>query len=196
MKAELGVDQWRGWHDAAFPASSWRCVDGAFEAIADAPRIDLVSRAPYRNFRFEFEFALPAAGNSGVLYRVDETAVLAWHSGPEMQLLDDAGHPDGREPTTCNGALYALAAPEVATPVKPGVFVHGEVRVQRTLIEHWLAGRLVLQADLADPALLARIGRSKFAAFDGFARRQDGHLVLQHHGDAVRFRRLCIEPTD
>ena len=107
----------------------------------------------YGDFILQFEFALPVGGNSGVFYRVDESAGLAWHSGPEMQLLDDAVHPDGEEPTTRNGALYGLLAPEQETRIGPGSFMHAALVVRRGAVEHWLGNRMVLSYRLDDPAL-------------------------------------------
>lgn len=44
-------------------------------------------------------------GNSGILYKVTEEYDAPWQSGPEMQLLDNPNHPDGRVPETSCGAL-------------------------------------------------------------------------------------------
>lgn len=194
MQRALDADEWRGWHTDDFPVGSWRSRDGELQAIAGAPRIDLISRQRYRDFIFRFEFALPIAGNSGVLSRVEEDAELSWHSGPEMQLLDDAGHPDGREPTTRNGALYGLMAAEPETSMEPGEFIEAELIVDDGHVEHWLRGRRVLRYRF--DGLHARIAQSKFAGFPRFAQADEGHLVLQHHGEAARFRRLSIETPD
>ena len=136
---------------------------------------------------------MPVGGNSGVFYRVDEAAELAWHSGPEMQLLDDAVHPDGAEPTTRNGALYGLLATQQETPIEPGSFMEGALLVRGMEVEHWLDNRMVLGYRLDDPALRTLIGASKFADKPLYAQAGAGHIVLQHHGEAVRFRRLSIE---
>jgi hypothetical protein len=186
-------DHWRAFGAEAFAAASWRVHDGVFEAVPGAPRTDLVSRARYGDFVFEFECALPAGGNSGVLYRVRETADAAWQSGPEMQLLDDAGHPDGREPTTRCGALYGLLAPQSVPPLALGRYMACRIVVSGWRVEHWLGERCVLACDLSDPELRERIAGSKFKDFPAFAQERDGHVVLQHHGDAVRFRRLRIK---
>ena len=192
----LTLDDWRAWHGEAFPLGSWRPFAGGFAAIAGAPRIDLVSQARYRNFVLRFEFSLPVAGNSGVLHGVDESATLSWHSGPEMQLLDDRGHPDGREPTTRNGALYGLLGPETDTQIEPNQFTEGALVVRDGEVEHWLRGQRVLRYRLDDPALHERIAASKFRGYPGFAQSASGHIVLQHHGEAVSFRRLSIDVPD
>lgn len=196
MKRSLEADQWRGWHTDGFPVGSWRSDDGELQAIAGAARIDLISRQRYRDFIFRFEFALPIAGNSGVLCRVEENVEFSWHSGPEMQLLDDAGHPDGREPATRNGTLYGLLVAESETSLEPGEFIEAALVVRDTRVEHWLRDRCVLGYRLDDPRLHARIARSKFAVFPRFAQAREGHLVLQHHGEAARFRRLSIDVPD
>ncbi|GEM_PF-2445478 len=132
----LDATQWRAWHGADFPEGSWYRDEEQLCAIVGAPRIDLISRERYANFILRFEYALPVGGNSGVFYRVDEAAELAWHSGPEMQLLDDAVHPDGAEPTTRNGALYGLRATQQETPIEPGSFMEGALMVRDADVEH------------------------------------------------------------
>ncbi|MFG7339679.1 3-keto-disaccharide hydrolase [Stutzerimonas stutzeri] len=190
----LDAAQWRAWHGADFPEGSWYRDEEQLCAIVGAPRIDLISRERYANFILRFEYALPVGGNSGVFYRVDEAAELAWHSGPEMQLLDDAVHPDGAEPTTRNGALYGLRATQQETPIEPGSFMEGALVVRDVDVEHWLDNRMVLSYRLDDPDLRMQIRASKFADKPLYAQATAGHIVLQHHGEAVRFRRLSIEP--
>ena len=196
MIRKLVASQWRAWHGDGFPDDCWRVVGDALHALAGSRRIDLISCEPYRNFTLRFEFALPTGGNSGVFCRVEESAELSWHSGPEMQLLDDRGHPDGREPTTRNGALYGLLRPEVEIQIEPEQFVEAALTVHDDEVEHWLGGRQVLRYRLDDPALRERIARSKFSDYSRFAQAHRGHIVLQHHGEAARFRRLSIDTSD
>ncbi|MCQ4296094.1 DUF1080 domain-containing protein [Pseudomonas stutzeri] len=190
----LDATQWRAWHGDEFPDRSWYRDDEQMCAIIGAPRVDLASREQYGDFILRFEYALPVGGNSGVLYRVDEAAELSWHSGPEMQLLDDEVHPDGKQPTTRNGSLYGLLATEQATQIEPGSFMEAALVVRDGVVEHWLDNRMVLGYRLDDPSLRMQIETSKFAELPNFAQSPAGHIVLQHHGEAVRFRRLSIEP--
>jgi hypothetical protein len=191
---ELTATDWRGYGRDDFPAESWISEGNALRAIGSAESIDLISRNRYRDFVLAFEWRLPPGGNSGLLYRVDEAAAKAWHSGPEMQLLDDFGHPDGRTPVTRCGALYALLAPrQIAVPLIHR-YLRARVVVRGAKVEHWLNDLLVLTYDLSDPALRDQIAASKFRAFPRFAREAQGHLVLQHHGTDAWFRHLHIEP--
>lgn len=196
MIQPLDASNWRAWHGDAFPDDCWRVKGDELCAVAGMRRVDLISRQRYRNFILRLEFALPAGGNSGLFCCVDEDAELSWHSGPEMQLLDDRGHPDGREPTTRNGALYGLQPPDEAIQIEPEQFIEAALGVRDGEVEHWLRGQRVLRYRLDDPALRERIASSKFSDYPRFAQATEGHVVLQHHGEAARFRRLSIETLD
>ena len=86
----------RGYGQDAFP-ESWVVEDGALRAVP-GPGVDLITRDTYADFELEFEWRVGPAGNSGVIYRVIESAAPSWTSGPEYQVLDDDGHPDGGIP--------------------------------------------------------------------------------------------------
>ena len=163
-------------------------------ALPQGPAVSLISRQRLRDFDLSVQWRLPPGGNSGILYRVREEDEAPWHSGPEMQLLDDAGHPDGRVPETSCGALYALYAPQVPASCPPGEFHVARIIARGTRIEHWLNGVRVLQCDLSGDDFRERVSRSKFAAYPKFGRSPEGHIVLQHHGGEVSFRHLRIEP--
>ena len=189
---ELDPSAWRAYAGADFPERSWAAEDGVLHALAGSPRLDLVSRLRYGDFELRFEWRVAPGGNSGVLYRVDESAAAAWQSGPEMQLLDDRMHPDGRTPQTSSGALYGVVPSRPKPPCRAGVFNTARVLVLGGHVEHWLNGTRVMVCDLASEDFRSRVARSKFADFPQFARAPEGHLVLQHHGDEAWFRNLRV----
>lgn len=191
---ELTATQWRGYRRESFPQGSWAIEGGVLRALGGGERVDLVTRRKFRDFELSFDWRLPPGGNSGVLYRVSEEAEEAWQSGPEMQLLDDLTHPDGRDRRTSCGALYGLLAPRRMALPATEAFLKARLRVQGTRAEHWLSQHLVLAYDLADPGLRERIAKSKFAGLAGFAAAAEGHIALQHHGSDAWFRSLRIEP--
>ena len=39
-----------------------------------------------------FEWKITEGGNSGVIYRIATTEPYPWHTGPEYQILHNAGH--------------------------------------------------------------------------------------------------------
>lgn len=190
----LTPETWRGRGRTDFPAESWE-ADGEMmlHALPTGEKVDLVSRQRYGDFDLTFHWRLPIGGNSGVFYRVEEDAIAPWQSGPEMQLVHDAGHPDGAVPETSCGAIYGLHAPADAPPCPPGLFNVGRISVRGSLVEHWMNGVRVLSCNLASDAFRARVAHSKFRDFPRFAKAVEGHLVLQHHGGEVWFDSLRIE---
>src|SRR5690606_25474229 len=113
-----------------FPTHGWRVEGEALRALGAGPRIDLVSRARYREFALSFEWCLPPGGNSGVLYRVSEDAAEPWQSGPEMQLVDDLEHPDGHDSLRRCGALYDLVAPRARAQPLADAYVRARIVVR------------------------------------------------------------------
>ena len=129
---------------------------------------------------------------SGILYRVTEEGEAPWHSGPELQLLDDERHPDGRVPRTRCGALYGLYPPQSQPTCPAGVFNLARIRVRGSVVEHWLNGLCVFRCDMTSADFRARVAGSKFRHFPNFARAAQGHLVLQHHGEEAWFRNVQV----
>jgi hypothetical protein len=190
----LTPETWRGYQRDTFPDGSWMSEGGMLRTVAEAEPIDLITRQQYRHFELTLEWRVARGGNSGVLYRVVEALPHAWQSGLEMQLLDDARHPDGQTPETSAGALYGLIAPR-GTVLQPiGDFNTARVVVRASHVEHWLNEVLVVAYTLHSAALAALVARSKFQGLPGFGHAARGHIALQHHGDPVWFRHLCLGP--
>jgi hypothetical protein len=185
--------RWRGYRLRDFPRESWVVEENALRALAGGLRVDLVSEATFGDFELTVEWKLPAGGNSGVLFRVLEDQPEPWQSGPEMQLLDNEGHPDGKRPETCCGALYGLLAPDPPIAPPSDRFHVARITVRENAVEHWLNGVRVAAYEIGSLDFMRRVQHSKFAAYPRFARARDGHIALQHHGTDVWFRMIHIE---
>jgi Domain of Unknown Function (DUF1080) len=192
MDFYLEPPAWRGYRRPDFPAQSWATDGDGLRALPRGPRVDLVSRERFGDFDLSFEWRLPVGGNSGLLYRVTEAYEASWQSGPEMQLLDNSEHPDGRVPETSCGALYGVYAPESSSSCPAGLFNIGRVSMRGSRVEHWLNGARVLACDLASEDFRLRVSRTKLGRSAQFARAAAGHLVLQHHGTDAWFRDIRI----
>jgi hypothetical protein len=187
------TDAFRAYGGPEFPAR-W-VVDGDSLATVPGPTVDLVTRETYDDFELEFEWRVAPGGNSGVMYRVAETGQPSWTSGPEYQVLDDAGHPDGRRPETSAAALYDLVAPDAGTVLAPvGEYNEARIVVRDDRVEHWLNGKRALAYQWGGPEIRALVAASKFRDLPGFMAEADGHIVLQHHGEAAWFRQVRIRP--
>lgn len=187
---------WRGYRRAHFPGASWAVEGDILHALPVKDCVSLITRDIYGDFDLSFHWRLPLGGNSGVFYHVSEELDAPWKSGPEMQLLDNAGHPDGQVPETSCGALYALEAPHDVPPCPPGLFNVARVSVRGPRVEHWLNGVRVLGCDLEDERLRAKLAQTKFRDFPEFARAAEGHIVLQHHGTEAWFHNIRVELPD
>jgi hypothetical protein len=187
------TDAWRGFKRETFPAKGWVVENGALKTVVGGDRVDLITKDSFQDFDLSLEWKVSPGGNSGVMYDVAETEEQSYFTGPEMQVLDDAVHKDGKEPKTSAGSLYALIAPGSGKVLKPA----GEWNLARLVkkgahVEHWLNGVKLLEYELGSPALLALIKESKFKAWPKFATLGKGHIVLQHHGEEVWFRNIKI----
>ena len=149
----------------------------------------MITPGTFGDFELEFEWRVAPGGNSGVMYRVVETAEPAWTTGPEYQVLDDALHPDGRDSTTSAAALYDLIAPATNKRLEPvGSFNRGRIVVRDGRVEHWLNGERVVSYNWDGSAVRELVAASKFAGLEGFMAAESGHVVFQHHGEEAAFR--------
>lgn len=174
------------------PTDRWTVADGALRTI-EGPGTDLVTQETFLDVELEFSWAVAPGGNSGVMIAVQDRDAPTWTSGPEYQLLDDAGHPDGTDPTTSTAALYGLLAPDPAPRLAPvGALNRSRIVVVDGRVEHWLDDELVLTYDWDDPDLRAAIAASKFAAEPAFMAEREGRIAFQHHGESVWFTSIRV----
>lgn len=180
---------WRGFKRADVP-DGWRVIDGAITRVG--PGGDLMTTDQFGNFELSLEWKVQPAGNSGVFYRVTEEGGQTYETGPEMQVLDDAGHADGKSRLTSAGANYGLY-PSPAGIVKPaGEWNQARVLANGPHVEHWLNGTKVVEYELGSPDWEKKVRESKFAAWPKYGRAQRGHIAIQDHGDTAAFRNIKI----
>jgi Domain of Unknown Function (DUF1080) len=186
------TDAWRGFKQDSFPDKAWKVEGGTFRSVVGSESRDLLTKEKYRNFELELEWKVAPGGNSGVIYLVSEDSDETWHTGPEMQVLDDAKHPDGKNPKTSAGSLYGLVAPNKTNLHPAGKWNRVRLIVENGHVEHWLNGKKVLAYELGSDQLTQLIAGSKFKEFPGFAQSREGFVALQHHGEEAWFRKIRI----
>jgi hypothetical protein len=183
------TEGWRGFKQTGVPAG-WQVVDGALTRVAEGG--DLVTAEQFGNFELQLEWKIVPGGNSGVMYRVTEDADATYETGPEMQVLDDARHPDGKSRLTAAGSCFGLY-PAPAGIVKPaGEWNAARIVVKGNHVEHWLNGTKVVEYELGSPDWEARVKASKFAQWPGYGRAKTGHIALQDHGEEVAYRGVKV----
>lgn len=186
----------RAWRGDAFPADGWSVDGGVLRVTGSGP--DLVSRGAWGDFELRMQVQVSKGANSGVMYRVDESVGGApWISGPEFQVLDDAGF--GVEPTggSSFGALYAVVAPGADKTVRPvGEWNDVRIVVADGVVKHWLNDVLLVEAEIASENFRGRVAASKFGEHAEFFAAESGRIALQNYGNDVAFRDLRVRALD
>jgi hypothetical protein len=180
---------WRGYRMDTMPAG-WSLVDGALTRTG--PGGDIITVDQFADFELELEWKLGPGGNSGIFYRVTEEGENTYHTGPEMQVLDDAGHRDGGSRLTAAGSAYGLYAAPPGVVKPSGEWNAVRLLVDGAHVEHWLNGTKVVEYDLGSPDWEAKVKASKFVEWPAYGRAGRGHIGLQDHGDPVAFRNIRI----
>jgi hypothetical protein len=176
---------------AQVQAPGWKVVDGTI-ARTDSS-VDLVSIEEFGGFDFKFDWKISPGGNSGVMYHVTEAEESTYHTGPEYQILDNAGHEDGKSPLTSAAACYALYPPSRDVTRAVGAWNEGRILVDGHHVEHWLNGVKVVEYELGSADWNAKVKGSKFNEWPAFGKAARGHLALQDHGNLVWYRNLKIK---
>ena len=190
------LDGWRGYKRPDASGTRWLvkdgllCLDPGDKTDTRGAR-DIVAVAPSSQFELAWDWRVSVGGNSGVKYFVLEDGESA--IGHEYQLIDDERHPDAKIGPHRQTAAFYDVLPAADRPIKPaGEWNTTRIVVRGETVEHWLNGKKVLQYELGSPALKAAIAKSKFKDIPRFGLRQNGHILLQDHGNQVWFRSIKI----
>ena len=192
---------WKGVDSNEFPVEGWKVVDGILTSVANNPDtpvkgIDIITANKYSAFDFQFEFNFAEGANSGVKYFIGNGGPSI---GLEYQILDDQRHPDAKQGVVgnrCLAALYDLIPIDnQGLAAKPaGEWNTGRIIVYPdNRVEHWLNGKKVLDYVRGSGIYKALVARSKYAGYEEFGMVKETPILLQYHGDQVRFRSLKIK---
>jgi alkylated DNA nucleotide flippase Atl1 len=185
---------WRSYMKDGFPEAGWTVEpDGSLRVRAGSKAGDLITRKQFGDFELSFDFKIAEGANSGILYRFPEIpGKPAYHNAFEYQLIDDARHKDAALATHRVASLYDLYATDGAVARPIGQWNEARIVARGSVLEHWLNGKRVVQADLKSADYKERLAKSKFATWEGFGVHAKGHIALQEHGDDVWFRNIKI----
>jgi hypothetical protein len=197
----------KGWHKYGNKpvGTAWKVADGSFyldTTVKENWQIkdggDIVSDEAFENFHLKLEWKIAKDGNSGIIFYVHEDTTkydYVWKTGPEMQILDDKGHPDSKIPKHRAGDLYDLISctNEAQKPLKPvGEWNLAEIKSINGKLDFYLNGTNVVSTTMWNDAWKKMIAASKFNTMPGFGTYKKGHIALQDHGNMVWYRNVMV----
>ncbi len=168
----------------------WQAVDGALARVGRGG--DIVTVEQFDDFELAIDWKVADGGNSGIFFRVLETEGASYLTGPEMQVLDNAKHGDGKNTLTSAGSCYALYAPSKDVCKPAGEWNRVRIVAKGAKVEHWLNGEKIVEYEIGSEDWNAKVAASKFKTWKSFAKAAKGHLCLQDHGDRVEFKNIKI----
>ena len=196
-KSKKGWHIWQGKSDG----SAWKVEDGSLYLDPSHRKDwqtqgggDLVTDGDFENYHFSLEWKISDSGNSGIIFNVkdDPKYEHTWHTGMEMQVLDNDGHSDGKLVSHRAGCLYDLIAVSQSTVKPVGKWNKAEIILDKGSLKLFLNGVNVVSTTLWDEDWKRLVAGSKFKSMPDFATFKGGHFALQDHGNKVWFRNIKI----
>jgi hypothetical protein len=188
-----------GWHSYGLSTvgTAWKIADGAlYVDTTHNDNRDLVTNEEYENYDLKLEWKIAPKGNSGIIFNVKEDTTKYKHTyetGPEMQVIDNDGHADGKIKRHRAGDLYDLISSS-QEPVKPvGEWNEAEIILNKGKLDFFLNGVNIVSTTMWDDNWKKMVAGSKFKSMTGFATYTTGRIALQDHGNMVSYRNIRIK---
>lgn len=209
------TDGWRSPKSEEFPKTGWKINEGILSTVPSggaeaAGGGDIITRKRYSDFELKVDFRITPGANSGVKFfvqpsiapisRAGEPAKVGSAIGLEFQILDDKLHPDAKAGKNGNrtiGSLYDL----ITAPADKKVNLVGQWNNARIVskgkhVEFYLNGVKTVEFDRGTPEFRKLVAGSKYYNIPNFGEWEDGHIMLQEHGDAVSFCNVKLRELD
>ncbi len=195
----------KGWHKygGAPVGAAWKVADGNLYLDTTSKKDwqiqdggDIISDNSYDNFHLKLEWKIAKDGNSGVIFYIHEDTAKyqwPWMTGPEMQVLDNNGHPDAKIAKHRAGDLYDLISCSKETVKPAGEWNLAEIKCENGKLDFYLNGENVVSTTMWDDNWKKMIAASKFKAYPDFGTYKAGKIGLQDHGNMVSYRNVMIK---
>ena len=196
------TDSWKDIKSDHFPENGWNLKDRVLTVLAKTDNQegghDIVTKEKFSNFKLELEVRLSEGANSGIKYIVIDSypGAEGQYLGLEYQLIDNERHEDallGRNGNRRMAALYdIIPARENIKINPPGEWNKVKIIVNGNRVEHWLNGEKVIEYDRSLDCFKELVRISKYNKLANFGGQEQGHILLQGHGNEVSFRDIII----
>lgn len=190
----------KGWHSygKTTAGEAWKVEDGILhlDAGKNLSAGDIVTDESFDNFDLKLEWKISKNGNSGIIFYIQDEPKkydYIWYTGPEMQILDNDGHSDGKIIKHRAGNLYDLIEGKEGVVKPVGEWNQVEIISNKGKLDLMLNGVTVVSTTVGDDNWRTLIAGSKFKTKPDFGKIFSGHIGLQDHGNEVWFKNIKIK---
>lgn len=190
------ADQWKIYNTDTLVG--WQIKDGELIALGEGGLnghgADIITREQFENFEMKVDWKVSEGGNSGLFFGVlegDQYGAV-YETGPEYQLIDDAGYGDRIKDTQMSGANYDMHPPSKMAVHPAGTYNETMIKVENGHVQHWLNGELVVAYDLWTDEWEELKANSKWKDHPNYGMAKKGHIALQDHGKKIWFKNIKI----
>lgn len=197
------LNGWKVYNSSEEP-TKWKVENGALAftpAEGSSGSENLITEEEFTNFELSLEWKISEAGNSGIMWAVQEGEDYnePYLTGPEIQVLDNQGHPDAQNgPVRQSGALYDMVGPsrDVTNPV--GEWNSTVIRIDHKENKGTVTtnGTKITEFPVHGEEWDKMVANSKFADWEQFGKNRTGHIALQDHDDKVWYRNIKIKELE
>ena len=191
-------DSWKGYlHEGMY--DEWSIDGDAMLFTPNGKGKNIITKQKFTSFELAIEWKIAEGGNSGIFWGVfeDKQFKEAYHTGPEIQVLDNERHPDAKANPKFHqaGALYDMVQPtsDVCNPAGEWNKVLLKVDHNKNQGSVTLNGTVIVEFPVHGEGWDALVANSKFKGWEGFGKYQTGHIGLQDHGDKVWYKNIKIK---
>lgn len=155
----------------------------------------LTTTRQFGNFELSVEWKITPGGNSGIIYHVVEKPEYDhdFVTGPEYQLIDDAGWQGELKPAQKSGSNYDMfEAPTTKKLMPVGEWNEARIIYNNGHVEHWLNGEKTVEFEEGSADYEERYKKSKWVEYPAWNKSKTGAISLQDHGANVYFRNIKV----
>ncbi len=187
----------QGWHSYNHSATArWEVKDGTIHLDkSKSGQCDITTDQAFADFDLKLEWKISKNGNSGIIFNVVEDPKYddPYNTGPEMQVLDNEGHSDGKIHKHRAGNLYDLIASSKESVKPAGQWNQAEIISKGGQLTLILNGVTQVKTIMWDANWKKMIAGSKFKEWPDFGTFKSGKIDLQDHTDEVWYRNIKIK---
>lgn len=195
------LDNWQTYNRDSI-SNQWKVEDSviSFAPAEGDKRVKeyLMTKEKYESFELEIDWKISEGGNSGILWGVQEMEKYdePYYTGPEIQILDNQGHPDAKNGLNRTaGALYDMVAPSEDVTNPAGEWNKEVIHIDHKENVGWvkLNGIKVAEFPIHGEQWKNMVDNSKFSDWVDFGVNHKGYIALQDHDNKVWFRNIRIK---